>query len=131
MLQQTLATRTSAKHMSSAPPRASLAHRSSVLRGEGAMEFLAKAKVLENDGQDVCHLEIGDPDFDTPKHISKAAELALAAGNTHYEPSGGSLKLRESVAEWFRKTRPGLNAKAENVICTPGGKNIIFNTIAA
>jgi aspartate/methionine/tyrosine aminotransferase len=98
------------------------------------MEFLAKAKILENDGHDVCHLEIGDPDFDTPKHITLAAELALQAGNTHYEPSGGSLALRQSVAAWFRATRPGLDpdcATADNVLCAPGGKNIIFQTIAA
>jgi aspartate/methionine/tyrosine aminotransferase len=95
------------------------------------MEFLAKAKLLESEGVDVCHLEIGDPDFDTPKHITLAAELALGSGATHYEPSGGSLKLRESVAEWFNNTRPGLNASPANVLCTPGGKNIIFQTIAA
>lgn len=126
-------------HMSTAEaPRKSrraslapLASRSSVLRGEGAMEFLGKAKVMEQEGHDVCHLEIGDPDFDTPEHITKAAEAALKAGSTHYEPSGGSLKLRESVAEWFKKTRPGLDARPENVICSPGGKNIIFQTIAA
>jgi len=112
-------------------PLAPLADRTSVLRGEGAMEFLAKAKVMEQAGHDVCHLEIGDPDFDTPNHITNASLVSLQGGGTHYEPSGGSLKLRESVAEWFRKTRPGLDAKAENVICTPGGKNIIFNTIAA
>jgi len=140
MAQQTLAMPSCAAHMSTAAApkkrekKASLsplAERSSVLRGEGAMEFLGKAKFMEGEGHDVCHLEIGDPDFDTPEHITKAAAAALAGGATHYEPSGGSLKLRESVAEWFCKTRPGLDAKAEDVICTPGGKNIIFQTIAA
>merc|ERR1712242_9254 len=117
-----------------APKLAPLADRTKVLRGEGAMEFLAKAKLLENDGVDVCHCEIGDPDFDTPKHITLAAELALSEGQTHYEPSGGSLKLRQAVAEWFQKTRPGLDpnfVKAENILCSPGGKNIIFHAIAA
>lgn len=131
MVQQTLALPSRTYKSSAGPPLASLARRSTVLRGEGAMEFLGKAKYMEAEGHDICHLEIGDPDFDTPTHITQAAEKALKAGSTHYEPSGGSLALRESVAEWFRKTRPGLDAKAEDVICSPGGKNIIFQTIAA
>eukprot|EP00929_Paragymnodinium_shiwhaense_P108838 TRINITY_DN75184_c0_g1_i1.p1 TRINITY_DN75184_c0_g1~~TRINITY_DN75184_c0_g1_i1.p1 ORF type:complete len:442 (+),score=88.75 TRINITY_DN75184_c0_g1_i1:78-1403(+) len=108
-----------------------VAHRATVLKGEGTIETVARVLDLQKQGRDIVRMEVGDPDFDTPAHISDAAVEALRGGATHYDAAGGSLALRETVAEYFRTTRPGLDAKAENVLCMPGGKPVIFHTIAA
>jgi len=72
---------------------------------ETAFEVLAKAKALEKQGKDIVHLEIGEPDFDTPKNIKEAAVKALYSGYTHYTPSAGIPELREAIAEHISKTR--------------------------
>ena len=97
---------------------------------ETAFEVLAKAKTLEKQGKDVVHLEIGEPDFDTPKNIKKAATKALNAGYTHYGPSAGIPELRETIAEYISKTR-GIKAEADEVVVTPGAKPIMFYSIFA
>jgi aspartate/methionine/tyrosine aminotransferase len=76
------------------------------------------------------HLEIGEPDFDTPKHIIEAACKALHSGYTHYTPSAGIPELRQAIAEEMSRTR-GIPVQAENVVVTPGGKPIMFYTILA
>ena len=76
-------------------------------------------------------VQVGDPDFETPTHITSAAIDALHAGKTHYEGAGGSPSLKEAVAAFLRRTRPGLAVDPANIVCTPGGKPIIFHTIAA
>ncbi|MFH0778465.1 MAG: pyridoxal phosphate-dependent aminotransferase [Candidatus Eisenbacteria bacterium] len=92
---------------------------------ETAFEVLARAKQLEAKGVDVVHLEIGEPDFDTPSNISDAAVTALRQGYTHYNPSPGLPEARKVVAEYVAKDR-GMEVSAENVVITPGAKPILF-----
>lgn len=104
------------------------AKRMSALGTETAFDVLAKAKALERHGKDIIHLEIGEPDFDTPKHIKDAAVKALYAGYTHYVPAAGLPELREAVAEYVSRTR-GIDVDQEEVVITPGAKPIMFFTI--
>jgi len=97
---------------------------------ETAFEVLAKAKALERQGRAVIHLEIGEPDFDTPPHIVEAAIKALRDGHTHYTPSPGIPELRGAIAEHLTATR-GTPVKPEQVVVTPGAKPIMFYTILA
>ena len=107
-----------------------LARRMRNLGMETAFEMLAKAKALEAQGKDVVHLEIGEPDFDTPSHIVEAAVDALRQGYTHYGPGPGLPELREAVARNVSDTR-GINVAPEQVVVTPGAKPIMFFTILA
>jgi aspartate/methionine/tyrosine aminotransferase len=97
---------------------------------ETAFEVLAKAKALEKQGKDVVHLEIGEPDFDTPRNIKDAAIKALNSGYTHYTPSAGMPELRQAIADYISKTRK-LDVKPEEVVVTPGAKPIMFFSILA
>jgi len=97
---------------------------------ETAFEVLAKAKALEKQGREIIHLEIGDPDFDTPNNIKEAAIKALKAGYTHYVPSSGIPELREAIAEYLSESR-GIDVDPEEVVVTPGAKPIIFFSILA
>jgi aspartate/methionine/tyrosine aminotransferase len=106
------------------------AKRMETLGTETAFEVLAKAKALEKQGKDVVHLEIGEPDFDTPKNIRDAAIKALNSGYTHYTPSAGTPELRQAIAEYISKTR-NLEVTADEVVVTPGGKPIMFFSILA
>src|SRR5437016_4544806 len=107
-----------------------LAKRMARLVTETAFEVLVKARALEAKGRDIVHLEIGEPDFDTPNNIVDAACDALHKGFTHYGPSAGLPQLRETVAQYVSKTR-GVNVVPEEVVVVPGGKPIIFFTILA
>src|SRR5947209_18904331 len=91
---------------------------------ETAFEVLARARALEREGREVIHLEIGEPDFDTPSNIVKAGALALHEGATHYTPSAGIDDLREIIAA-DQTARKGIVAAPENEIVTPGGKPIL------
>jgi len=106
------------------------AKRMETLGTETAFEVLAKAKALEKQGKDVVHLEIGEPDFDTPKNIKEAAIKAINSGYTHYGPSAGIPELREAIAQYISKTR-GINVEADEVVVTPGAKPIMFFSILA
>ena len=97
---------------------------------ETAFEVLAKAKALERQGREIVHLEIGEPDFDTPENIKEAAVKALYSGYTHYTPSAGIPELREAIAEYISKTR-GIEVDPEEVVITPGAKPIMFFSILA
>src|SRR6185312_4210347 len=97
---------------------------------ETAFEVLARARALEAQGRKIIHLEIGEPDFETPKNIRDAAKKALDDGYTHYGPSAGLPEARKAVAEYVSKTR-GISVKPEETILVPGGKPIIFFTILA
>jgi len=97
---------------------------------ETAFEVLARAKALEAQGRDIVHLEIGEPDFDTPDNIRKAAEKAIWAGYTHYGPSAGLMEVRECICEYFAKDR-GVQYTPDQIIVTPGGKPLIFLPILA
>ncbi len=107
-----------------------LAERMSRLGTETAFEVLAKAKSLEAQGKEVIHLEIGEPDFDTPKNIIDAAVKALNEGKTHYGPAAGVPELREVLAEDMGKRR-NIKIHPNQVVVTPGAKPIMFFTILA
>jgi len=107
-----------------------LSKRQSDLGTETAFEVLAKAKELERQGKSIIHLEIGEPDFDTPKHIVDSAKKALDDGFTHYGPSAGQIELRESIAK-HQSQRQGYEVKPENIVVTPGAKPIMSFTIMA
>lgn len=107
-----------------------LAASMSRLGTETAFSVLARAKALEAQGRDIVHLEIGEPDFDTPANIIAAGAEALRGGYTHYTPAAGIPPLRETIAEYVSETR-GLPYEAANVVVVPGGKPIIFFSILA
>jgi len=107
-----------------------LAERMSRLGTETAFEVLARAKALEAQGREIIHLEIGEPDFDTPAHIKAAAVRALDEGWTHYTPAAGIPALREVIADYIRRTR-GISVGPEHVVVVPGGKPIMFFAILA
>jgi aspartate aminotransferase len=107
-----------------------LAERMSRLGTESAFEVLSRARVLESQGKEIIHLEIGEPDFDTPANIVGAGVKALHEGWTHYGPSAGLPELRKAVAEEVSRTR-GVPVSSEEVVIVPGGKPIIFFSILA
>ena len=106
------------------------AEQMSRLGTETAFEVLARARALEAQGRKIVHLEIGEPDFDTPRNIRERAKKALDEGWTHYGPSAGLPEARAAVAEYVAKTR-GIAVAPEEVLLVPGGKPIIFFTILA
>ena len=107
-----------------------LATSMSRLGTETAFEVLVKAKALEAQGKHVIHLEIGEPDFDTPKNIRDSAKKALDEGWTHYGPAPGLPDLRDAVAKYIGRTR-AIDVHPDEVVVTPGGKPIIFFPILA
>ena len=107
-----------------------LARRMSRLGTETAFEVLNKARALERQGKSIIHLEIGEPDFDTPANVVEAGIEALRQGWTHYAPSAGLPELRQALAEYVSRTR-GVKVTSDEVVVVPGGKPIIFFTILA
>ncbi|MDP6422740.1 MAG: pyridoxal phosphate-dependent aminotransferase [SAR202 cluster bacterium] len=107
-----------------------LAQRMSRLGTETAFEVLAKARRLEAEGMNVIHLEIGEPDFESPENVVNAGSDAIVNGYTHYGPSPGFPELRDRIAEEISSTR-GLSVTSDNVVVTPGGKPIMFFAILA
>src|SRR5882672_1612689 len=107
-----------------------LSQRMARLGTETAFEVLVRARALEAQGRNVVHLEIGEPDFDTPGHITEAAIAALRGGATHYGPSAGLPELRQAIAEDSTRRR-GVRATPEMVVVTPGAKPIMFFVILA
>lgn len=107
-----------------------LAERMDRLGTETAFEVLARARALEARGREVIHLEIGEPDFDTPSNIVMAGVRALSEGKTHYSPSAGIPELRAAIAA-DATARKGIAARAENVVVTPGGKPVMFYLMQA
>ncbi len=107
-----------------------LAERMNRIGVETAFEVLVRARALEAQGRDIIHLEIGEPDFDTPRHIVEAGKQALDQGWTHYGPTQGLPELREAIASYICRTR-GIRVGAEHVCVVPGGKPIIFFPLMA
>jgi aspartate aminotransferase len=107
-----------------------LARRMSRLGTETAFEVLNKARALERQGKSIIHLEIGEPDFDTPANVVEAGVDALHKGWTHYGPSAGLPELRQTIADYVSRTR-SVKVVPEEVVVVPGGKPIIFFTILA
>lgn len=104
------------------------AERMGRLGTETAFEVLARARALERQGKEIVHLEIGEPDFETPAHIREAAKDALDGGYTHYTPSAGLPELREAIAKHIGRTR-GYPVSPDEVVVTPGAKPIMFFVI--
>src|SRR5690242_8480946 len=97
-------------------------------RGEAAFEMLARANELERQGRSIVHLEIGEPDFDTPEPIVRAGVEWLRKGATHYSPVPGVWDLRAAIAEQLSLHHPE-KVEAKNVIVTPGAKMMLFSII--
>ena len=107
-----------------------LAKRMQRLGTETAFVVLARAKQLEATGRDIVHLEIGEPDFDTPAHIIASAVKALQNGKTHYGPAAGLPDVRQAIADYIAKDRE-IDVGADNVVVTPGGKPIMYYVMTA
>ena len=107
-----------------------LAERMSRLGTESAFEVLAKAKALEAQGRKIIHMEIGEPDFDTPSHIGEAAYQAIQDGYTHYGPSAGLMECREAIANYFND-RYGQGYEPQHIVVAPGAKPFLFYAILA
>jgi len=90
----------------------------------------AKAKQMKAAGIAVFDFSLGEPDFDTPKHIQASAVEAMAKGHTHYTPAGGTAELKTAIAKWYGRTY-GLEAKAENILVSNGAKHSIHTLLAA
>jgi aspartate/methionine/tyrosine aminotransferase len=111
-------------------PELRLARRMSRLGTETAFEVLGKARALERQGRNIVHLEIGEPDFDTPSNIVEAGVEALHKGWTHYGPSAGLPELRQAIADEVSRSRK-IPVSPDEVVIVPGGKPIIFFLILA
>jgi len=107
-----------------------LASRMSRLGTETAFEVLNRARQLEKQGKEIIHLEIGEPDFDTPANVIEAGVEALHKGWTHYGPAAGLPDLRQTIADYVSRTRK-VPVSSDEVVVVPGGKPIIFFTILA
>jgi aspartate/methionine/tyrosine aminotransferase len=107
-----------------------LATRMDRIGTETAFEVLVRARALEAQGKDVIHLEVGEPDFDTPANIIEAGANALRTGWTHYGPAGGQPDFRTAIANYLNTAR-GTNYDLSNIVVTPGGKPIMFFVILA
>jgi aspartate/methionine/tyrosine aminotransferase len=97
---------------------------------ETAFSVLARARELERQGREIVHLEIGEPDFDTPDHVKEAAIAALRAGATHYCPTAGIPELREEAARYLSRTR-GVDVDPAKVLVANGAKPFLLFTILA
>ncbi len=107
-----------------------IAERISRLVVESAFDVLARARALEAEGRNVIHLEIGEPDFNTPEPVIEAAKEALDQGWTHYGPPQGLPSLREAIAAQVSQTR-GISIDPQNVCVVPGAKPILFFAMLA
>ena len=97
---------------------------------ESAFEVLARARALEAQGKEIIHLENGEPDFETPRHIIEAGMQAISDGFTHYAPTAGLPELREAIARNSREVR-GTDTDPANIVVTPGAKPIMFYVLLA
>ncbi|MAF26250.1 MAG: pyridoxal phosphate-dependent aminotransferase [Gemmatimonadota bacterium] len=107
-----------------------IAERMNGLGTETAFEVLARARKIEATGKEVIHLEIGEPDFDTPSNVIAAGVSAMQSGWTHYGPSAGLPEAREAIAETFSNDR-GVPVDADRIVITPGAKPILFYSVLA
>ncbi len=100
------------------------------LGAESAFEVLAKARALEAQGKSIIHLQIGEPDFPTPKHIIEAGQKALGEGYTKYGPTQGMPEARAAIARYVSRTR-GIEVGPERVCIVPGAKPIMYFAMIA
>jgi aspartate aminotransferase len=111
-------------------PRFALAETMSQLGTESAFVMLAKARALEAQGRSIIHLEVGEPDFDTPDHVKEAGIASIRNNRTHYTPSMGIAELRDAIAAHVTRTR-GVPVTRDQVVVGPGGKPVIAMTLLA
>jgi len=97
---------------------------------ESAFVVLARARALEAQGRSIIHLEIGEPDFDTPEHVKNAGIESIKRNRTHYTPASGIMELRDAIAKHVTKSR-GVPVTADQVVVSPGAKPIIALTLMA
>src|SRR5215469_14737469 len=97
---------------------------------ESAFVVLARARALEAQGRNIIHLEIGEPDFDTPEHVKNAGIESIKHNRTHYTPASGIMELRDAIAKHVSKSR-GVAVTADQVVVSPGAKPIIALTLMA
>ncbi len=97
---------------------------------ESAFVVLARARALEAQGRHIIHLEIGEPDFDTPDHVKRAGIESIQRNRTHYSPASGIMELRQAIADHVSRTR-GVPVNADQVVVSPGAKPIIALTLMA
>jgi aspartate aminotransferase len=117
--------------MFTAPETNQLSRGVSRLGSEKAFEVLGLARALEAEGRSIVHLEIGEPDFDTPAHIKRAGIEAIEKNYTHYAPVPGIPELRDEIARYAAHLRGIPPFARENVVIGPGGKMVIWNTLSA
>src|SRR5918994_3818704 len=98
---------------------------------ESAFEVLQRARALEAQGKKIVHLEIGQPDFPTPRNVIEAAQRALDEGWTGYGPTPGFPDFREEIASYISRTRGISGITGQNVVVVPGGKPIMFFSMMA
>lgn len=122
------------QHETDAPPslvHLAISQKSRDIRPFLAMDVLERAQAIEREtGVDIIHLEVGEPDFDTPPAIVEAATRALRDGQTHYTHSLGLLELREAIAAWYH-THYGVSISPEQIIVTSGSSPAILLVLAA
>jgi len=109
----------------------SLSAASSRRGSESAFEVFARARALSAQGRKIVHMEIGEPDFDTPDHIKAAGIAAINENFTHYSPSAGIPELRDVIAEYASRFRGIEPWTRDNVVVSPGAKPVIWNTLSA
>src|SRR5689334_12657558 len=107
-----------------------LAERMGRIGVESAFDVLVRARAIEAQGRSVIHLEIGEPDFNTPAHIVEAGKRALDEGWTHYGPAQGLPELRQAIAAHISDTRK-IAVGPQHVCVVPGGKPILFFPLLA
>ena len=107
-----------------------IAERAKARETASILDILARAKALEAEGRRMIHLEIGEPDFDTPANIRQAAMRALENGYTHYGPSAGLPEVRQTIAGFVSQSR-GVPVERDQVLVTPGAKPAIFFSLFA
>ena len=95
--------------------------------GEGAFVVMAKAQELERQGKSMIYMQIGEPDFNTPENIKQAGILAIEENFTHYSPTMGRMDFRKAIADYVSRTR-GILVAAEEVLVTPGAKDVIYSS---
>ena len=117
--------------LASASPSVRFSAAASRLSAEDAFASLARARELEAQGHDVIHLEVGEPDFETPAHVKAAGIAAIEADQTHYAPSLGIAPLRDAIATYASRFRGVAPYARENVVVSPGLKPLVWNVMAA
>lgn len=105
-----------------------IASRMDDVPSSGTLEILSLANKLEEEGKDIIHLGVGQPDFDTPPHIKKSAKDALERGETGYTNSAGIRELREAISKSLKKKE--IDRNRDGILVTPGAKHSLFSSMA-